>query len=75
MGVGGTFYIISASLTVALLFTLLIGRETKGVSLEKMERVFDVETKDEWLAYVKENWHTGLVTLRIRDKEPQPQTL
>ena len=72
-GVGGTFYTIGASLAVVLLFTLLIARETKGVSLERMEAVFRVQTKDEWLRYVRENWHAGLIILKVRDGDaPRP---
>ena len=68
MGVGGTFYCIGASLAVALLFTLLIARETKAVSLERMEALFSkVQTKEQWLAYMRDNWRTGLVHLKVRD--------
>jgi hypothetical protein len=70
-GVGGTFYTIAASLTCALVFTLLIGRETKGVTLERMEHVFRVQGTEQWRTYMKQNWHNGLVTLRIRDGDAQ----
>ena len=66
-GVGGTFYVIAVGLAVGLLFVLLIGRETKGVSLEQMERLLRVEGKDAWTQYCRENWNRGLVLLRIRN--------
>ena len=69
LGVGGTFYAIGASLAVVLLFTLLIARETKGVSLERMESVFRVQGNDEWRKYMQQNWHTGLVILRLKDAD------
>ena len=74
-GVGGTFYTIGASLAVVLLFTLLIARETKGVSLERMERVFRVQTKDEWVLYMRQNWHHGLVVLKVRDGDATPPSM
>ena len=71
LGVGGTFYVIAACLCVSLLFVLLVGRETKGVSLERMDAVFDINTQDEMEQYMKENWRSGLVTLRLRDSQSQ----
>ena len=71
MGVGGTFYVISACLCICVLFVLLIARETKGVTLERMETVFNVNTKDEMELYMKENWRRGLVMLNVRDEQPQ----
>jgi SP family galactose:H+ symporter-like MFS transporter len=71
MGVGGTFYVIGCGLAVGLLFVLLIGRETKGVSLEQMEHLLRVEGKEAWLRYCRENWNRGLVLLKVRDP---PQT-
>ena len=73
-GVGGTFYAISACLCVSLLFVLFIGRETKGVTLERMDAVFDVNTKEEMEAYMGENYRRGLVMLKIRDAQPQQQS-
>ena len=69
-GVGGTFYVISACLCVCLLFVLLIGRETKGVTLERMEAVFDVNDRQQMERYMKENWARGLTVLKIRDEQP-----
>ena len=74
IGVGGTFYVTSASLCVCLLFVLLIGRETKGVTLERMEAVFDVHTREQMERYMADNWKRGLVLLKIRDAEPQSAT-
>ena len=70
-GVGGTFYVISVCLCVCLLFVLLIGRETKGVTLERMDAVFDVNTRQQMDTYMRENWRRGLVMLKIRDPPRQ----
>ena len=73
IGVGGTFYVISLCLCSCVLFVLLVGRETKGVTLERMEAVFDVNTRREMEAYCRENWRRGLVLLKLRDDKPQAE--
>ena len=74
IGVGGTFYVISLCLCSCVLFVLLVGRETKGVTLERMEAVFDVNTRAEMEAYCRENWRRGLVLLKLRDEKPQTES-
>ena len=64
-GVGPTFLLFFGLLFIIVVFVFTMVPETKGVSLEKMDRIFAVQTMRQYRQYVWNNFHHCLAILRL----------
>lgn len=56
-GVGPTFFLFFGLLLFITIFVFLMLPETKGVTLEKMDRIFAIRTLSQFMQYMKNNVH------------------
>lgn len=64
-GVGPTFLLFFGLLAIIVVFVFSMVPETKGVSLEKMDRTFAVQTLRQYRQYVFNNFHHCLHILTL----------
>jgi len=55
-GVGGTFLFFAGFAVLEFFWVMTHIHETSGITLEKMNEIFDVDTPTKYLAYVKHNF-------------------
>lgn len=74
-GVGPTFLLFFALLVIIVIFVFTMVPETKGVSLEKMDRIFAVQNWRQLRQYVGNNFHHCLAILHLAKERDQATLL